>query len=146
VITATGEDALRSERPVSIKGVVSQGHRVVLLRNDQDEWELPGGRPEPGESERATLTREVREEIGLDVDVVERLDRWPYEVLPGRIVEIVAWGCVATSGATPRASHEHREVGLFELSDIAGLPLHHGYRRVIVQWMGRRGKSSLTNP
>jgi len=29
--------------PVSVKGVILDGDRVVLLRNERDEWELPGG-------------------------------------------------------------------------------------------------------
>jgi 8-oxo-dGTP pyrophosphatase MutT (NUDIX family) len=35
--------------PVSIKGVLVEAGRVVLLENERDEWELPGGRLEPGE-------------------------------------------------------------------------------------------------
>lgn len=38
--------------PVSIKGVVVSDDRVLLLKNDRDEWELPGGRIELGESLR----------------------------------------------------------------------------------------------
>ncbi|MBB4907559.1 NUDIX domain-containing protein [Actinophytocola algeriensis] len=36
--------------PVSIKGVVIHADKVLLLRNDRDEWELPGGRLEIGET------------------------------------------------------------------------------------------------
>ena len=30
--------------PVSVKGVTVQGGRVLLLQNERDEWELPGGK------------------------------------------------------------------------------------------------------
>jgi hypothetical protein len=30
--------------PVSVKGVVVRDGRVLLLRNERDEWELPGGK------------------------------------------------------------------------------------------------------
>jgi len=36
--------------PVSAKGVVSSRNGVLLARNDRDEWELPGGRLEAGET------------------------------------------------------------------------------------------------
>ena len=131
-------------RPVSIKGVVLVGGATLLLRNHRDEWELPGGRPEPGESEQATLMREVREETGLDVDIVERLDAWPYEVLPGRFVDIVAWGCLARGDARPAISEEHREARLFAPAEIAALPMHAGYRRAIERWLRDADRSILT--
>ena len=50
--------------PVSIKGVLVEAGRVVLLENDRDEWELPGGRLEPGEAPETCLAREFAEEWG----------------------------------------------------------------------------------
>jgi hypothetical protein len=47
--------------PVSVKGVVLTASGVVLLRNERDEWELPGGKLEPGESPAACLVREIEE-------------------------------------------------------------------------------------
>jgi hypothetical protein len=32
--------------PVSVKGVAVQGGRVLLLQNERNEWELPGGKLE----------------------------------------------------------------------------------------------------
>jgi 8-oxo-dGTP diphosphatase len=31
--------------PISIKGVLIEDSKVVLLENERGEWELPGGRP-----------------------------------------------------------------------------------------------------
>jgi 8-oxo-dGTP diphosphatase len=36
-------------------------------------WELPGGKVAGGESEAGALTRELREELGIDVEVGARL-------------------------------------------------------------------------
>ena len=35
-------------------------------------WEFPGGRVEPGESDQGALARELREEMGIGVQVGER--------------------------------------------------------------------------
>jgi ADP-ribose pyrophosphatase YjhB (NUDIX family) len=48
--------------PVSVKGVVVRDGRVLLLRNDRAEWELPGGRLEPGETPPQCVVREIAEE------------------------------------------------------------------------------------
>jgi 8-oxo-dGTP pyrophosphatase MutT (NUDIX family) len=55
--------------PVSIKGVLVEAGRVVLLENERDEWELPGGRLEPGEAPETCLVREFAEELGAVVEV-----------------------------------------------------------------------------
>src|SRR6185312_5907295 len=65
---------LMSVPSVSIKGVVIHDGAVLLLLNERGEWDLPGGRPDPGEDHRAALTREVGEEAGLSIEAGALLD------------------------------------------------------------------------
>jgi 8-oxo-dGTP pyrophosphatase MutT (NUDIX family) len=123
--------------PVSIKGVVFVGDRVVLLKNERDEWELPGGRLEAGEDPAACVAREIREELAIAVTVEALLDCWLYEVLPGQEVVIVTYGCRADDAAAPQLSAEHQAVGLFTLAELATLPMPEGYRRSIRSWAAR---------
>jgi ADP-ribose pyrophosphatase YjhB (NUDIX family) len=116
---------------ISIKGVLIEDGRVLLLENERGEWELPGGRPEPGEDPALCLVREFTEELGAAVRVGAILDCWNYEVLPGRHVMIVTHA-VARDEPTPlRISHEHRRFGWFAVAEIDGLPMPEGYRRSI---------------
>ncbi|SFR15524.1 NUDIX domain-containing protein [Lentzea waywayandensis] len=66
------------EHPVSIKGVVVRDGRVLLLKNERDEWELPGGRIEAGETPEQCLTREITEETRWKVSTGPILDSWMY--------------------------------------------------------------------
>ncbi|MGW5429572.1 NUDIX hydrolase [Streptomyces sp. NPDC004059] len=137
--------------PVSVKGVVLDAHdRVLLLRNERDEWELPGGRLETGTDDgsqppdtgpEAALEREIREETGWEVEAGPLLDGgvWIYEPVPGRRVLIVTYGCtVLTPHRPPAVSHEHRRAGLFPGPEVSHLTMPDGYKRSIAAWYALR--------
>lgn len=125
--------------PVSVKGVLFESGRVVLLENERSEWELPGGRLESGEDPATCLAREVAEELGIVVGVVAILDSWVYEVLPQREVLIVTYGVVRADRSAMQLSNEHRRFGLFALDELGGLPMPEGYRRSIRAWAAQCG-------
>lgn len=113
--------------PVSIKAVLlAPSGELVLMLNERDEWELPGGRIEPDESPRECLAREIEEELGLRVVVdASPLDAYLFEVIPGRQVFICTYRArlSAGEGFAPRLSHEHLQIGLFEPEALpANLP------------------------
>jgi 8-oxo-dGTP diphosphatase len=76
-----------SERPVLVAAaVVIEGGRVLLTQrlpgaHLEGAWEFPGGKVEPGESPEEALAREMREEVGVDVQVDDIVDVtfWRYE-------------------------------------------------------------------
>ena len=123
--------------PVSIKGVLLEDDRVVLLENERNEWELPGGRLEHGETPHTCLAREFAEELGVTVDIAAIIDCWLYEALPGREVVIVTYGVTRQAQTPFRISDEHRALGTFGLDDLLGLPMPEGYRRSIRAWAAR---------
>jgi mutator protein MutT len=120
--------------PVSIKGVLYEAGKVVLLENERREWELPGGRLEAGETPETCLAREVTEELGIAVDVVALLDCWVYQVFPEKGVVIVAYGLRRRDDSDLRVSPEHFRVGLFDVDQIDRISLPHGYHRAVRAW------------
>ncbi len=120
--------------PVSIKGVLFVGGKVVLLRNDRNEWELPGGRLDTGETPEQTLVREFEEELAVQVEPLGIVDSYLFEVIPSKSVFIVTYGCRLRGEFKPALSAEHTEFGLHALGDLERLPLPDGYRRSIQTW------------
>jgi mutator protein MutT len=123
---------------VSIKGVLVRDGRVVLLRNARDEWELPGGKLEPGETPEQCLAREIAEELGITVTVGPILDSWVYEITPEVRVLINTFGCIEDTSAPIVLSDEHDEVAWFHPAAIAALPMPYGYKRAIAAWVRAR--------
>lgn len=120
------------EPAVSVKAALRCGDKWVLLRNDRSEWELPGGRIDPGDSSlEEAVRRECREELGLDVEVGELVDSWLFEVLPGRRVVIVCYAATAVDGARPVISPEHTAVSLVATDQLDNIALPIGYARAI---------------
>jgi 8-oxo-dGTP pyrophosphatase MutT (NUDIX family) len=119
--------------PVSIKGVLfDPSGSVVLVLNDRDEWELPGGRLEVGETPEECVVREFAEELGVAISVQSLIDSYLFEVIPGKHVFIVTYGCVLTGSFEPVISHEHVRWQAFPPQ---GLPLNlpSGYSKSIAR-------------
>jgi 8-oxo-dGTP diphosphatase len=67
------------ERPVvGVGGVIIQDGRALLIRRGSEplrgEWSIPGGTLELGESLEEGVARELREETGLEVRVLELIE------------------------------------------------------------------------
>jgi len=120
------------DRSVSVKAALRCDDRWVLLRNERNEWELPGGRVDASDATlQNVVRRECREELGVDVDVGPLVDAYVFEVVPGRRVTIICFAASVADDAVLTISHEHNEVGLFSTAELGGLDLPEGYRGAI---------------
>lgn len=138
-----------------MKGVALDAHRrVLLLKNERDEWELPGGRLEIGSPDgtqppdagpEAALEREIQEETGWEVKAGPLIDGtvWIYQPIPGRRVLIVTYGCtVLTPDRPPVVSHEHKQLGMFTAEEVPELNMPDGYKQAIAAWYGLKRADS----
>lgn len=116
--------------PVSVKIVIPRNEKVILLRNERDEWELPGGKLDAGEDPIECVLREAQEELSLAVRVRGILDSWLYNV-NGVDVVIITYLANDVGDADTIISHEHKEIAYFALGEIASLKMPDGYKRSI---------------
>jgi 8-oxo-dGTP pyrophosphatase MutT (NUDIX family) len=135
--------------PVSVKGVAVQAGRVLLLKNERDEWELPGGKLELGEDPRACVAREIGEEAGWCVTAGPILDCWQYHIGEGQDVVIVTYGCRVAGDEPPVVSPEHSRAELFSPAEVAALNIPDGYKSSVMTWFGlvaRHGEGAAARP
>jgi 8-oxo-dGTP pyrophosphatase MutT (NUDIX family) len=123
--------------PVSVKGVIIRGGKVILLRNERDEWELPGGKLEPSESPERCLAREIAEELQLAIEPAAILDSWIYTIAPGVDVLVLTYGCTESSLVEPALSDEHKELRWFPIAELGHLRMPEGYKTSIRSWLSR---------
>jgi 8-oxo-dGTP diphosphatase len=68
---------------VVVAAAIERDGRYLAARRTKPDWaagrwEFPGGKVEPGESEVDALVREIREELGVEIAVGERVPgEWP---------------------------------------------------------------------
>lgn len=95
------------DRKLVVAGlVVDRGGTVLLTQRREDQtwplyWELPGGKIEPGEAPEAALRRELREELGVTVDV-GRIREVVHHTYPEYDVLLLVYPCTLHPGSVPR--------------------------------------------
>ena len=136
--SASDNDAYRF--PVSVKGIVVRDGAVVLVRNRRDEWELPGGKLELGESPERCVAREIEEELALEVEPVALVDSWVYTIVPGTHVLVLTYGCTERVVREAVRSDEHTRLEWFGLDAVAPLHMPEGYKSSIARWAERIGR------
>lgn len=121
----------------AVRAVIIRDSRILLLRKEyedgSEQFALPGGGQDTGETLTMALGRECQEEIGADVQIGSLLyvaDRFkPRDTPPGSIRHLVEFlfSCDVVESYTPQNGHHpdrHQvEVLWVELATLDSLPL-----------------------
>jgi len=120
-------------------GILDGSGRVLIAERPAGKhmagrWEFPGGKVAPGESEEAALTRELQEELGIEVISARPLMRLTHRY-PDRDVELSMW-MVERYGGEPQPLDGQR-LKWVERARLAGediLEADGPFVAALVQW------------
>lgn len=110
------------------------GDLLLVHKTDNNLWALPGGGVDVGESVSDAVIREVKEETGLDVEVLDLIGVYtnPRHVIAyddGEVRQQFSL-CFRTRllGGQPQTSNETREVRFVSVADLDHLTIHPSMR------------------
>ncbi|NEN06014.1 (deoxy)nucleoside triphosphate pyrophosphohydrolase [Diaminobutyricibacter tongyongensis] len=112
-------------QPIQVVAAVIASENLILackrspLKSAGGKWEFPGGKVEPDESPEAALIREIREELGVEIELGDRISRTETRV--GDLsIDLASYRAI-TIGPAPTSSTDHDELRWLPISDLAQL-------------------------
>jgi 8-oxo-dGTP pyrophosphatase MutT (NUDIX family) len=122
----------------SVKALFYSNDRVLMLKDDKGNWELPGGKLEFGEHPQDTLKRELEEELALnDVSIDEVINVWDFTAKymdDDYQFVIIVFKCSSLEYKIT-ISDEHTEYKWADHFEIDTLPMKDGYRATIKNYL-----------
>jgi 8-oxo-dGTP diphosphatase len=118
--------------------LVCEGRVAVVHRPKYDDWSLPKGKLEPGESWEAAARREVREETGIDPRLQDELPPAEYRDRRGRPKTVRYWRMAAVEDTGFIATAEIDELRWLAPAEAVELLSYPHDRELVEQALRRR--------
>jgi 8-oxo-dGTP diphosphatase len=100
---------------------------LILRRNEPQQWAIPGGYCDYGETLEQAAVREAREETGLEVELVEQFHTYSDPQRDPRQHNITTVYIARAIGGTLQAQDDAQEIGVFTEADLPSeLAFDHG--------------------
>jgi mutator protein MutT len=124
-----------------VGGIVFQGDEVLLVKRGREpglgKWSIPGGAVEVGETVERAIQREIEEETGLIIEVVDLIEIFE-RIIPdpqGRIqyhYVLLDYWC-AIKGGQLKAQSDADEAGFFPVDSLKTINLPQETEQVILK-------------
>jgi len=107
-----------------VAGLIVHGNRLLICQRREGgafplKWEFPGGKVESGEGLAKALSRELREELGIEIQPAEEIYRHNHCYRDGTRVELIFFRVDDYRGKiVNKVFHDIRWAGLEELKQF----------------------------
>jgi 8-oxo-dGTP diphosphatase len=99
--------------PVVCAIIERDGLVLCALRSEHmslpGKWEFPGGKLEVNELPEEALSREIKEELNVEIKIIEALPIAQHAYVPGKIIQLIPYRCAIASDETLSPT-EHAEL------------------------------------
>ena len=108
----------------AVAAVIIKDRKILLVKRainpHQGKWQIPGGFVESGESLEGGLKREIKEELGVDIEILDYLesfgDGYSYGVPEETTVNI--YFMTKIKQGRLKNDHENQEIKFFDLNKL----------------------------
>ena len=104
-------------KPKVVLALIEKSGKFLLIRRKVKllklEWAFPGGVTHEGETDEEAVTREAKEEVGIDVKPVKKLLERKH---PDTFVQVVYFHCKPSGNQIPKIGEA------YEIAEVAWVP------------------------
>lgn len=109
-----------------VAAIIKDGNKILATQRGYGEfihmWEFPGGKIEKGESQEAALTREIKEELELDISIDEFLITVKYEYETFNLTMHCFMSHILNGNMSLNAHEQVRWLTINQIDDVNWLP------------------------
>ena len=105
--------------------IIVRDEKILAVQRSEDmpqplQWEFPGGKIKDGESEEASLIREIKEELDITIKPLKRLIPNQHHY-PDKSIELIPFVCEIVQGNI--VLHEHKALEWVNKEELMNLNL-----------------------
>jgi 8-oxo-dGTP diphosphatase len=128
-----------SEGVIVVCALILRGEKVLIAQRPEGKhlagkWEFPGGKVESGEEPTSALVREIREELGCDIEVLNPLPESLHAYDRGQI-RLLPFVCVSAAHSPEPYPHEHAAIKWVSRSEIGDYDLAAADLPIVASWI-----------
>ncbi|WP_336283718.1 NUDIX hydrolase [Natronobacillus azotifigens] len=109
--------------------IMNQQNQILLKKDPVRDWELPGGMVEPREKVEQAVVREVKEETGIDIEIIRFCG--VSQEINKNICNF--WWLGKVVGGALETSVESLEVGFFDLEEALDRIKDNNFKEELLQ-------------